>query len=79
MLFLNLQFLLILKVFNTVTVKSIGKSQLQIEWKSDNTGDMIADSVLAVLLQIEGSPASVKSKLKFLLLIIKDINIYNNE
>jgi len=47
-------------VFNTVTVKSIGKSQLQIEWKSDNTGDMIADSVLAVLLQIEGSPASVR-------------------
>jgi len=47
-------------VFNTVTVKSIGKSQLQVEWKSDNTGDMIADSVLAVLLQIEGSPASVR-------------------
>ncbi|ORX48407.1 Metallo-hydrolase/oxidoreductase [Piromyces finnis] len=50
-------------VFNTVTVKSIGKSQLQIEWRSDNTGDMIADSVLAVLLQIEGSPASVRSKI----------------
>ncbi|BGP40526.1 endoribonuclease ysh1 [Rhodotorula kratochvilovae] len=49
-----------LRVMETVDVKMVDKHELAIEWVGGVTNDMIADSVLAVVLGIEGSPASVK-------------------
>ena len=52
------------KVFNTVTISSSEDGNyLHLEWKGDAVNDMIADSVLAVIIQSESSPASVKGKL----------------
>lgn len=52
---------LTLRIMETVDVKMVDKHELAIEWVGGVTNDMIADSVLAVVLGIEGSPASVKS------------------
>ncbi|GAA5967794.1 hypothetical protein JCM11641_005767 [Rhodosporidiobolus odoratus] len=49
-----------MRVMETVDVKMTDKHELAIEWVGGVTNDMIADSVLAVVLGIEGSPASVK-------------------
>ncbi|GAA6041172.1 hypothetical protein JCM8097_004151 [Rhodosporidiobolus ruineniae] len=49
-----------MRVMQTVDVKMADKYELAIEWVGGVTNDMIADSVLAVVLGIEGSPASVK-------------------
>ncbi|GAA5833228.1 hypothetical protein JCM9279_001462 [Rhodotorula babjevae] len=51
---------LTLRIMETVDVKMVDKHELAIEWVGGVTNDMIADSVLAVVLGIEGSPASVK-------------------
>jgi cleavage and polyadenylation specificity factor subunit 3 len=37
-----------------------------IEWEGNMLNDAIADSVLAILLSVESSPMSVKSKLSIL-------------
>ncbi|POY74501.1 hypothetical protein BMF94_2261 [Rhodotorula taiwanensis] len=49
-----------MRVMETVDVKLVDKHVLAIEWVGGVTNDMIADSVLAIVLGIEGSPASVK-------------------
>ncbi|GAA5820661.1 hypothetical protein JCM11251_003101 [Rhodosporidiobolus azoricus] len=49
-----------MRVMQTVDVKMTDKHELAIEWVGGVTNDMIADSVLAIVLGIEGSPASVK-------------------
>lgn len=50
------------RVFDTVTVStSEDGNYLHLEWKGDAINDMIADSVLAVIIQSESSPASVKA------------------
>ncbi|GAA5857869.1 hypothetical protein JCM1840_000943 [Sporobolomyces johnsonii] len=49
-----------MRVMETVDVKLADKHELAIEWVGGATNDMIADSVLAVVLGIESSPASVK-------------------
>ncbi|CEQ39582.1 SPOSA6832_01125 [Sporobolomyces salmonicolor] len=49
-----------MRVMETVDVKLAHKHELAIEWVGGATNDMIADSVLAVVLGIESSPASVK-------------------
>ena len=51
-----------MRIMETVDVKHVDKHALAIEWVGGVTNDMIADSVLAVVLGIEGSPASVKSE-----------------
>lgn len=51
-----------MRVMETVDVKMTDKHELAIEWVGGVTNDMIADSVLAIVLGIEGSPASVKSE-----------------
>jgi cleavage and polyadenylation specificity factor subunit 3 len=49
------------RVFDTVNVTALEDNQhLVLEWKGDTINDMIADSVLAVIIQAESSPASVK-------------------
>ncbi|BGP55727.1 endoribonuclease ysh1 [Rhodotorula sphaerocarpa] len=49
-----------MRIMETVDVKLVDKHVLAIEWVGGVTNDMIADSVLAIVLGIEGSPASVK-------------------
>ena len=48
-----------IKVFGVVDVW-FNEGKLGIEWEGNSVNDMIADSVLAVVLQAETSPASVK-------------------
>ncbi|KAJ3020758.1 UNVERIFIED_CONTAM: Cleavage and polyadenylation specificity factor subunit 3 [Siphonaria sp. JEL0065] len=48
-------------VFNTVRVKDLENNRLLLEWEGNNVNDMVADSVLAIVLQAESSPASVKA------------------
>lgn len=45
----------------TVDVKHANDHQLTLEWIGSSANDMVADSVLALLLGIDSSPASVKS------------------
>ncbi|KAG0234104.1 Cleavage and polyadenylation specificity factor subunit 3 [Actinomortierella wolfii] len=48
------------RVFDTVDVKEYTANQVLLEWTGNSVNDMVADSVLAVILNIESSPASVK-------------------
>ncbi|KAG0149819.1 hypothetical protein CROQUDRAFT_653097 [Cronartium quercuum f. sp. fusiforme G11] len=48
------------RVMETVDVKMIEEHQLILEWVGSVNNDMIADSVLALLLGIDRSPASLK-------------------
>lgn len=48
-----------LKIFKTVTLIP-HDSSIQLEWESNPLNDMIADSIITVILQAEISPASVK-------------------
>lgn len=51
-----------MRIMQTVDVKLSDKHEVAIEWVGGATNDMVADSVLAVVLGIESSPASVKRK-----------------
>ena len=44
-----------------VDLKQTGQYEISIEWMGGSTNDMVADSVLALLMGIDTSPASVKS------------------
>ncbi|OBZ88252.1 Endoribonuclease ysh1 [Choanephora cucurbitarum] len=52
----------VLRVFDTIDIKKLtsGPNQVTLEWVGNAMNDMVADSVLAVLLSIDSSPASVK-------------------
>lgn len=43
-----------------VDVKHTAAEELTVEWSSSAASDMIADSVMAVIVGIDRSPASVK-------------------
>lgn len=47
----------------------ISPTAVELRWKSSSSNDMIADSALALLLGIDGSPATAKRKSIFLLFI----------
>ncbi|GAA5925667.1 cleavage polyadenylation factor subunit YSH1 [Sporobolomyces koalae] len=49
-----------MRIMQAVDVKLADKHEIAIEWVGGATNDMVADSVLAVVLGIESSPASVK-------------------
>ncbi|KAJ1987640.1 endoribonuclease ysh1 [Dimargaris cristalligena] len=52
---------LVLRVYNTVDV--VHKPELgvvELEWIGNYVNDMVADSILAIILNVESSPASVK-------------------
>ncbi|CAG8436318.1 3039_t:CDS:10 [Diversispora eburnea] len=51
-----------LTILDAVKVRHLNKSSVQLEWLGTSMNDKIADSVLAVLLNIESSPASVKKE-----------------
>jgi cleavage and polyadenylation specificity factor subunit 3 len=44
-----------------VDIKQTSEHELTLEWDSSAANDMIADSTLAVITEIDKSPASVKS------------------
>ncbi|KAG0801367.1 hypothetical protein G6F62_006727 [Rhizopus arrhizus] len=50
------------RVFDTVDVKKLasGPNHVTLEWIGNAMNDMVADSVLAIILAIDSSPASVK-------------------
>ncbi|KAJ1906039.1 endoribonuclease ysh1 [Coemansia sp. IMI 209127] len=51
----------ILRIYDAVdVVHSSWKAGVEIEWEGNALNDMVADSVVAVVLNIESSPASVK-------------------
>ncbi|KAI9500459.1 beta-lactamase-like protein, partial [Coemansia spiralis] len=51
----------ILRVYDAIDVlHSSWKTSVEIEWEGNALNDMVADSVVAVVLNIESSPASVK-------------------
>ncbi|PWA01388.1 hypothetical protein BB558_002517 [Smittium angustum] len=50
-----------LKVFDSVNVTYISKEHsIKLEWFSSTVSDMVADSIIALLMNIDCSPASVK-------------------
>lgn len=54
----------VLRVFDTVDIKKLTSSpnHVTLEWVGNAMNDMVADSVLAIILSIDSSPASVKGK-----------------
>ncbi|KAF9928984.1 Cleavage and polyadenylation specificity factor subunit 3 [Linnemannia zychae] len=48
------------RILETVDVKEYNVNHVLLEWTGNSVNDMVADSVLAVILNIESSPASVK-------------------
>ncbi|KAI0305682.1 mRNA 3'-end-processing protein YSH1 [Multifurca ochricompacta] len=50
-----------MRVMSAVDVKQTSNHELTLEWDSSAANDMIADSTLAVITEIDKSPASVKS------------------
>ncbi|KAJ3111975.1 Cleavage and polyadenylation specificity factor subunit 3 [Physocladia obscura] len=48
-------------VFGCVRVKDIGKNRILVEWDGDAVTDMVADSIVAVVVQAESCPASVRA------------------
>jgi cleavage and polyadenylation specificity factor subunit 3 len=50
---------------SAVDVKQTAENELTLEWDSSAANDMIADSTLAVITEIDKSPASVKSMIPF--------------
>ncbi|KAG9045211.1 endoribonuclease ysh1 [Tulasnella sp. UAMH 9824] len=50
----------VMRVMGAVHVKHISETELMLEWIASASNDMIADSVIAVLMGIDSSPASVK-------------------
>lgn len=57
-----------MRVMGAVDVKMVGKHELAVEWAGSVSNDMVADSVIALVLGVDGSPASVKSEQLLLLL-----------
>lgn len=51
---------LLIQVMGLVDVKRTAEHELTLEWDSNASSDMIADSTLALITGIDKSPASVK-------------------
>ncbi|ORZ14076.1 beta-lactamase-like protein [Absidia repens] len=54
----------VLRIFDTIDIKRLSDkpNQVILEWVGNAMNDMVADSVLAVILSVDSSPASVKGK-----------------
>jgi len=57
---LDAEGVLTFRVMETVDIKQVAINQMSLEWVGSMANDMIADSVLALLLGIDQSPASIK-------------------
>ncbi|KAG8858398.1 endoribonuclease ysh1 [Tulasnella sp. 330] len=53
--------ILAMRIMNPVDVKWTSETEVTLEWTASASNDMVADSVFAVLMSIDRSPASVKS------------------
>ena len=51
---------LMIQVMGVLDVKQTQEHELTLEWESNASNDMIADSTLALITGIDKSPASVK-------------------
>lgn len=51
---------LVSQVMGAIDVKQTSETELMLEWIASASNDMVADSVIAVLMGIDSSPASVK-------------------
>ncbi|KAK4047153.1 endoribonuclease ysh1 [Microbotryomycetes sp. JL201] len=49
-----------MRIMSCVDIKAVDKHELAVEWVGSVTNDMVADSVMALLMGIDTSPASVK-------------------
>lgn len=49
---------------NAIRVIRMSPTEVQMQWTSNTSNDMIADSTLVVLLGIDSSPATVKRMCK---------------
>jgi len=49
------------KILGMVTVSSTPQSQVIVEWNSNPINDMVADSVISMILYVESNPASIKA------------------
>ncbi|KZS98426.1 Metallo-hydrolase/oxidoreductase [Sistotremastrum niveocremeum HHB9708] len=49
-----------MQIMDAITIKDIGSNQLLMEWESNASNDVVADSALALIMGIDKSPASVK-------------------
>lgn len=54
------------QIMNAINVVRMSDVEVQMQWVSNTSNDMIADSALVVLLGIDTSPATVKSELVLL-------------
>ncbi|SCZ88382.1 BZ3500_MvSof-1268-A1-R1_Chr2-1g04374 [Microbotryum saponariae] len=52
--------LMTMRIMDTVDVKAVGKMDWVVEWVGSVSNDMVADSVIALVLGVDKSPASVK-------------------
>lgn len=52
----------VFRVMENVDVKRCDNQQILLEWVGGSLSDMVADSVLALLLGMDHSPATVKRK-----------------
>ncbi|KAG8947047.1 endoribonuclease ysh1 [Tulasnella sp. 424] len=50
----------VMRVMGAIDVKQTSETELMLEWIASASNDMVADSVIAVLMGIDSSPASVK-------------------
>ena len=50
------------QIMQAVSVIQISKTEIELQWSSNTSNDMIADSTLALLLGIDTSPAIMKRK-----------------
>ncbi|KIO33490.1 hypothetical protein M407DRAFT_17745 [Tulasnella calospora MUT 4182] len=69
----------VMRVMGAVDVKYMSETELMLEWIASASNDMVADSVIAVLMGIDSSPASVKSTtmmrlLQRTLILVSSIN-----
>ncbi|KAJ8613703.1 hypothetical protein MRB53_036845 [Persea americana] len=53
-----------LRVMDVITIHHRAQGELMVEWIGNQQNDLIADSVLNVLMQVETSPAAVKESSK---------------
>eukprot|EP01132_Coremiostelium_polycephalum_P004064 gene4064-5088_t len=52
----------VITIYNEVTITQTVGTSVSLEWHSNPVNDMISDSIIAIILQIESNPLSIKVK-----------------
>lgn len=58
------------QVHDAVTIEHTSTSSISLEWNANPVSDMLADSVLALVLQLESNPRNFKSMWRFFCLYL---------